>query len=113
MIWRVDTRQDFEQLRRGTRRRSGPLTVTMGPPDGTKPPRVAYAIGRKVGTAPSRNRLRRRVRALLADRQDRLVPATYLVSARPGAADLSFDELRTFLMNALNALDALEADGHA
>ena len=53
MIWRVDTRRDFEQLRRGPRRRSGPLTVTVGPLDATKPPRVAYAIGRKVGDPPA------------------------------------------------------------
>ena len=111
MIWRVDSRRDFEQLRRGPRRRSGPLTVTVGPHDASKPPRVAYALGRKVGTAPRRNRLRRRLRALVAAYQERLVPATYLIAVRPGAAECSFDELDTHLSGALQALDALSA-GH-
>ena len=110
MIWRLDTRRDFEQLRRGTRRRSGLLTVSLGPLDVTKPPRVAFAIGRKVGTAPRRNRLRRRLRALMTAEQDRLIQATYLITARPGAAERSFDELRTYLMQALNALHAFKAD---
>jgi len=109
MIWRVDTRRDFEQLRRGPRRRSGPLTVTVGPLDATKPPRVAYAIGRKVGTAPHRNQLRRRLRALMTAQGDQLSPATYLIAARPGAAECSFDELDTHLSGALRALNALPA----
>jgi ribonuclease P protein component len=85
----------------------------MGPVETAKPPRVAYAIGRKVSTAPGRNRLRRRLRALLAAEQDRLVPATYLVSARPGAADLTFAQLRTDLVGALASLHALPAERDA
>ena len=110
MIWRVDTRRDFEQLRRGARRRSGPLSVTMGPLDAAKPPRVAFAIGRKVGNAPRRNRLRRRLRALMATQSLGLRPATYLLSAQVGAADLSFDQLSSHLGQALRALDAIGAE---
>jgi ribonuclease P protein component len=53
---------------------------------------VAFAIGRAVGTAVTRNRLRRRLRALLASRAS-LPPGLYLFGASPSASELSSDEL--------------------
>jgi ribonuclease P protein component len=57
--------------------------------------RVAYAIGRPVGTAVRRNRLRRRLRAILADfeRLGRLPASAYLVICRPETAILSHSSL--------------------
>ena len=54
------------------------------------PPRVAYAIGRSVGGAVVRNRLRRRLRAAIAAEAARHgVPAGwYLIGAGPDAAGL-------------------------
>jgi ribonuclease P protein component len=112
LIWRVNTRRDFEQLRRGSRRRAGPLSVTVGPRDSARPPRVAYAIGRKVGTAPRRNLLRRRIRAILVAEGPRLERATYLITARPGAAELTFHEVQTHLTSALRGLHALSTPDH-
>jgi ribonuclease P protein component len=58
------------------------------------PPRVAFAIGRSVGNAVARNRLRRRLRALCADHADRLAPGhSYLVGATPEARDASYADL--------------------
>lgn len=51
-------------------------------------PHVAYAIGRGHGDAVARNRLRRRLRVLLAARADRLAPGWYLVGAEPAAVAL-------------------------
>ena len=47
--------------------------------DGDPTARVAYAIPRRVGTAVERNRIRRRLRAVLADQP--LAPGAHLVSA--------------------------------
>lgn len=58
-------------------------------PSAAEPPRIAFAVPRKVGTAVVRNRLRRQARAHLARRQasDRgLAPGAYLVALAPGAA---------------------------
>ena len=69
--------------------------------------RVAYAIPRLVGAAVARNRLRRRLRAIFVeiDRSARVIPAgDYLVRVRPGASDLSFDELRHHLAEAIDEL---------
>jgi ribonuclease P protein component len=55
--------------------------------------RVAFAIGRRLGTAVARNRLRRRLRALLADRATELPPGLYLIGARPSAMSAGFQRL--------------------
>lgn len=64
------------------------------------PPRVAFAFGRKHGNAVSRNRLRRRCRAVLSDvqRTERAIPpGAYLVGGSPAAGELAFADLRRHL----------------
>jgi ribonuclease P protein component len=62
---------------------------------------VAFAIGRAVGSAVRRNRLRRRLRALLADSD--VLPGLYLIGAAPPASELTFDQLRSCLDQLLTA----------
>jgi len=52
---------------------------------------VAYALGRAIGPAVVRNRLRRQLRELLANAS--LPPGLYLLGAQPGAAQRSRVEL--------------------
>jgi ribonuclease P protein component len=54
---------------------------------------VAFAIARRLGTAVARNRLRRRLRALLARRAAELPPGLYLIGARPAAMSAGFTRL--------------------
>jgi ribonuclease P protein component len=91
-LWRIRDRATFQRLRtEGVRRRSGPITVTAVPLDDGQPPRVAFAIGRSVGHAVDRNRLRRRLRAVARDLD--LPSGAYLVSARRDAVDCSTVQL--------------------
>jgi ribonuclease P protein component len=99
LIGRIGDRATFEALRRqGHRARRGAMTVVHLPARTTDGEvRFAYAIGRKVGPAVVRNRLRRRLRAAARelDRSSGGLPSgSYLVSLRPEAAALSYDELR-------------------
>ena len=73
----------------------------MPGPDGS-PACVAYAIGRRVGPAVVRNRLRRRLRAILVDL--RPSPGDYLVVAEPDAAPLSSPDLKALVSKALSTL---------
>ena len=61
---------------------------------------MAYALGRAIGPAVERNRLRRRLRSLLSHAS--LPPGWYLIGATPAATERSFDEL-TFDLQALVA----------
>ena len=62
--------------------------------DSTLPgPMVGYALGRSFGPAVSRNRLRRRLRALLAERSGLLPAGVFVFGASPRALDLSPAEL--------------------
>ena len=60
--------------------------------------RVAYAIPRAAGPAVVRNRLRRRLRAVV--RELALEPGDHLISASPAATELSFDQLRGLVRQA-------------
>jgi ribonuclease P protein component len=104
-VWRIRSTATFASLGRTRHRaRQGPVWVRwVPPPDGSVagPPEVAFAIGRKVGGAVVRNRLRRRLRAILGDLD--LAPGAYLVgvSAGPEAASLSFAQLSALVGRAM------------
>ena len=95
LIWRIRDRAEFRAVARARRRRQGPVEVTscvLG--SSTEPPRVAYAVGRNVGNAVVRNRVRRRLRAAVAKHVQALTPGWgYLVRASASAADMTFSEL--------------------
>jgi ribonuclease P protein component len=96
--WRITDRGTFEALRRSPRRvRRGPITISFVEDEPGKTPRVAYAIGRRVGGAVHRNRLRRRLRAIAFELGPDLQPGAYLIAAAPAAAGLSYGELRTIV----------------
>jgi ribonuclease P protein component len=58
------------------------------------PPRVAFAIGRPVGNAVVRNRLRRRLRALSREHAAEFAAGhTYLIGATPAAPNATYGEL--------------------
>lgn len=91
-LWRVTDRAGFAALARdGRRARHAGITVTRvapAPDAAGEPPRVALAVTRSTGGAVARNRVRRRLRAAMAElaRRDALPGGTYLVG---GGAELA------------------------
>lgn len=84
---RMRRRSDFESaLRRGSRAGRRLLVAHLGTePDGE--PLVGFVVSRAVGDAPTRNRVRRRLRHLMRDRTARLpYGARLVVRANPAAA---------------------------
>jgi ribonuclease P protein component len=79
----------FDRFRTdGRRYRHGVLWCTWIADVDARPPRVAYALGRAVGGAVVRNRLRRQLRHAVADEERRggLPAGWYLIGAGPSAA---------------------------
>lgn len=101
---RVRSRARFVDLSRGRRARRGPVTVTWAAGDPSDPrAAVAYAISRRAGGAVVRNRIRRRLRAVVRDLGTDLPAGTYLLSAGAEAATLPYTELRATVSEAVHA----------
>ena len=76
--------------------RSGPFVVSWLPSSTLNPPAWTYSIGKPVGNAVTRNRLRRRLREAVRQLSD-VPPGHYLIRTRPYAAGLTFGEVRRHL----------------
>ena len=102
-VWRLADPATFAALAKSqVRSRSGPLSVAWVPGPMSDPPRVAYAIGKPIGGAVVRNRLRRRLRVVVSELHPG--PGCYLIGARPAAAFLPSSDLKALVSHALQAL---------
>lgn len=103
LIHRVRSRVTFARLARARPVRRGSVWIrsvesTPGPPQ------VAYAIGRPVGNAVTRNRVRRRLRHIVARHATLLRPnAAYLIGVRAELATAPVDVLDADLRACLEA----------
>jgi len=101
LIHRVRDRATFALLTRARVCRRDPVWVRRVPVRGSGP-QVAYAVGRRVGNAVIRNRVRRRLRAAVhAEAAAVRADSAYLVGTTPAGAHASYEELRTALAAAL------------
>ncbi len=82
------------------------MTVTLLVDDG-RPPRVAFAIGKQVGPAVVRNKVRRRLRAIAAAQA--LPSGAYLLSVRPEALTRTSMQLMQDLQQAFDKLSSMSA----
>ncbi len=101
LIWRVRGRGTFDALGRARPLVGGPLRLrsVAGRPG---PPQVAFAVGRRVGGSVQRNRMRRRLRAVVREHAAMLAPGSaYLVGAGPEAARMSHQELSEAVLDLL------------
>lgn len=71
------------------------------PGNPTEPARVAFAVGRRVGSAVERNRVRRRLRALVRETSVPVPPGAYLIGVAPAATEFSYAQLGASLDDAL------------
>ncbi|HVW30938.1 MAG TPA: ribonuclease P protein component [Acidimicrobiia bacterium] len=94
MIWRIRDRATFAALASARRQRRGPISMTFLPGDPALPPRVAYAVGKRVGPAAVRNRVRRRLRAAACGHRSELrAGGAYLFGASPAAATAPYADI--------------------
>jgi ribonuclease P protein component len=96
LIGRISDRRTFEQLARAGRSfRTRVLWCRYLSDPKATPLRVAFAVGRSYGRATERNRLRRRLRAIVSAEAARcdVHSGWLLIGARPTAKEHTFDEL--------------------
>ena len=103
MIGRLRRRDDFQALRRdGWTVRRGSLRVVYRPACGSQAGvRVAFAIGREVGTAVVRNRTRRRLRSVMTELvlpDGGLPVGDYLIRVDRSGANARSSDLRETLV---------------
>jgi ribonuclease P protein component len=109
LIGRISDRRTFEQLARaGRSSRTRVLWCRYLSDPAATPVRVAFAVGRSYGRATERNRLRRRLRAIVADEAVRCDVSSgwLLIGARPNAKEHTFDELRSDVRQLLMAVSS-------
>jgi len=105
LIDSIRDRDVFVRLGRdGVRFRRGPLSCTYLPHSGLETCRFAFAIGRHVGPAVVRNRLRRRLRVIV--RTHPIPLGSWLFSARPPAVELTFAQLEALVLDLADAVAA-------
>jgi ribonuclease P protein component len=100
-----------EVSRTGRSGNAGVVRLRYLPSVVDQPPTVAYSVPRAVGIAVVRNRVRRRLRALVARAaaDGALPPGSYLVTARPPAGERTSAELDRDLRAALQRLAPVPA----
>lgn len=91
--------------RRPSHATRGPVTAAHVPDVGRGGPtrKVGYALGRRHGNAVQRNRLRRRLRAVVREVAADVPAGAYLLRARPSAAVLPHPRLRDAVREAMRA----------
>lgn len=85
---------------------AAPEDRTFGPSSAATGPRFGFTVTKKMGNAVVRNRIRRRLRAAVADLAPELADPTfdYVVLARRPAFDCSFEQLRIDLKTAFECI---------
>jgi ribonuclease P protein component len=108
LIHRVRLRSTFSTLQASTSRGwAGPLGVVFAEvPDlaPAAPPQVAFAIGRQVGNAVRRNRLRRQLRAIFAEMVAEpagLTSGAYLVKVKPSIIESTYQDMKELTRQAI------------
>jgi ribonuclease P protein component len=94
----------------GRRARRGPLVVHVLESSADSPARAGVVVGRRVGPAVLRNRVKRRLRELLRTRLA-TAPSGALIVVRglPGAGEASFEKLGRSLDQALASVASAPA----
>lgn len=112
MVAGITERAVFDGFgRTATRSRGGPLLMIRNEDHADYRLRIAYAVPRRVGPAVVRNRLRRQLRAVVAelDHHGLFPVGTYMIVVGPQARGARFEQLREWLLEAIRRMPPSES----
>ncbi|NNN19550.1 MAG: ribonuclease P protein component [Acidimicrobiaceae bacterium] len=91
----LSSKKSFRRLTEtGDRARSRSLSLVYRLDDSLDTINVAYSVGKKVGKAVIRNKVKRRLRSLVREHSNQMPNGDYLVMVSPKVVDRRFTELR-------------------
>ncbi len=110
--FRLTENAEFQRVRQQGRSYAHPLLVLYALRSGAGPARAGISVGKRVGKAVTRNRVKRLVREALRLRQARLLPGWELLFiGRAGAAGASSREIGETVEQGLRRAGVLRRDG--
>jgi ribonuclease P protein component len=105
LIHRVRGRDAFQRLAHDATRIRRPAVWCHWCPDpSTNHLALAFSISRAIGPAVTRNRLRRRIRAVMRQLEPEMPGGMLLIGARPGIVELTFAQLQAELTSIVRSL---------
>jgi ribonuclease P protein component len=112
---RLRQRADFLAVANGARVNAAAFTLQVRCREDSGPIRIGFTVTKKNGTATERNRIRRRLRAVVRrlDVMDMRPHHDYVLVGRPAALGRDFAALVEDLRNALRRLDRQAAKAGA
>ena len=105
---RLTRTSDYARVRREGRSKAHPLLILAAAPNGGDTTRVGLTVGKKIGSAVTRNRLKRVLRAAARERLARLRPGYDVVLiGRPEAAGAGLEPVGAALDQLLRGANLL------
>lgn len=97
---RISAGQDFHNIYKAGQRIPGRYVLVFFHPGQQDHNRVGFVVSKKVGNAVIRNRVKRRLRAILHDILPLLnTPFDIVINARPGISGISSEQMQQDLFN--------------
>lgn len=108
----LSSRKSFQRLSKdGKKTRSRNLSLIYRLDESQSTINVAYSVGKKVGKAVTRNKVKRRLRTLIREYSRRMPSGDYLVLVSPKVSERRFDELRDEMRAILPLMNDFEDGG--
>lgn len=103
---RLTDSPEFERVYKKGVAYRGKLFSVHAFPGGSGNARLGLSVSKKVGNAVQRNSIKRRLREIFRSKSPDIEEATdFVISARPAAADASYDDLKEEFEKALRKLN--------
>ena len=105
---RLRKRKEFAYIFRNGARASGNYLVLVLLKSKQIKIKIGFSVSKKVGNAINRNKIKRRMRAILTDLVPQMqVKQNYIFIAKPNASEATFDNLKADIINTLKKSQAL------